>query len=109
MTDTIVNYQAIRDALTLILPDKVDNETGETVLALLDETLANSAAELVYNSEVVGESQVAVNETAARDVLDYLGGVRAELDKSHTANTDRIDETIAHLHAHVFTANHSEC
>lgn len=108
MTDTIVNYQAIRYALTLILSDQVDDETCETVLALLDETLANHAGELVHDSEVVGESQVAVNETAVRDALDYLGGVREELRKSHTANTDRIDETIAHLQATVSSPDRSE-
>lgn len=97
MTETIVNYQAIRDALTPILSDQVGDETGETVLALLDETVAEYADELVAEDAVVGESEVAVNETAVTEALDYLASVREDLQKSHTADTDRIDETIAHF------------
>lgn len=107
MTEPIANYQVIRDAMTMILSDRVDDETGETVLALLDEAIAAHADELVAEDAVVGESQVAVNETAVRDALDYLGGVREELRNSHTASTDRIDETIAHLQATVSSPDRS--
>lgn len=109
MTDTIVNYQVIRDALTPILSDQVDDETGETVLALLDEAVADHADELVHDSEVLGGAQVAVNEDAVTAALDYLAGVRDELAKSHTADTDRIDKTIVHLQTHVPSTDHSEC